>query len=227
MKNKWGKPELLLVVWGGMALLISIPVTVFLQASFPLFTVIWLIVPLLVVIRTSDAGRAGIIRITWRAFLITSAINLLLLLGVSLAVEPWSHAYRALVRGAIAGTPPDSTFAWLIRFKGIPAWGGIFLYSGLVTIFGEELFFRGWLLKSLLGRMNEIWAVLIQAALFTIPQLLAAFLLAPIQGVIYAIVYCFLGVGVVGGWAAARTRSIWPSLVAATVWNVIMIIVVT
>jgi membrane protease YdiL (CAAX protease family) len=31
-----------------------------------------------------------------------------------------------------------------------------------------------------------------------------------------------LGVGVIGGWAAARTRSIWPSLAAAAIWNVVL-----
>jgi membrane protease YdiL (CAAX protease family) len=71
--------------------------------------------------------------------------------------------------------------------------------------------------------MNRGWTILIQAALFTLPQLLAALLLSPLQGVVFAVVYSWLGVGVVGGWAAARTQSIWPSLASATLWNMIMI----
>ena len=97
------------------------------------------------------------------------------------------------------------------------------LYSGLVTIFGEELFFRGWLLQIFQQWMNNAWAILLQAILFSLPQLMAALLLSPMQGLIYASVYCWLGVGIIGGWAAARTQSIWPSLVSATIWNLIMV----
>jgi membrane protease YdiL (CAAX protease family) len=178
---------------------------------------------LLVVIRTLDAKQVGFRPISRRVFLTTSAINLSALVLISILVEPWSHAYRALVQGAIAGTPPDLTFAWLIRFKGLEAWGGLLLYSGLVTIFGEELFFRGWLLQALQRRMKKGWAILLQATLFTMPQLLAALLLTPAQGMIYAIVYSWLAVGVIGGWAAARTQSIWPSLVSATLWNLLLV----
>jgi membrane protease YdiL (CAAX protease family) len=128
-----------------------------------------------------------------------------------------------LVRGAVAATQPDPTFAWLVRFDGFRAWGGMLLFSGLVTIFGEELFFRGWLLQALLRRMGKGWAILLQATLFTLPQLLAAFMLAPVQGAVYAVVYSWLAVGMVGGWAAARTQSIWPSWVSATLWNLVMV----
>jgi membrane protease YdiL (CAAX protease family) len=223
MKIKWGIAEFVLATWIGLALVLSVMATLYLRGSFPIFTFIWLIVPLLVVIRTHDAHQVGFSRISWQMFFITTAINLSLLVLVSLSVEPWSHSYQALVQGAVSGTPPDTTFAWLVRFKGITAWGGMLLYSGLVTIFGEELFFRGWLLQSLLRKMNKAWVFVIQAALFTIPQLLAAFLLTPVQGIIYAVVYSFLGIGIIGGWAAARTQSIWPSLVSATIWNLIMI----
>jgi len=222
MIKKWGTMELIFVAWTGLALVLSCLAALYLRGSFPIFTIIWLIVPWLIVIRTHDAHRAGFNRISWLQFLSTTVINLVMLL-VSLLVEPWSHAYQALVRGAISGTPPDTTFAWLLRFKGLTAWGGLLLYSGLVTIFGEELFFRGWLLQSFQRRMNKAWAIVIQAALFTIPQLLAAFMLTPVQGLIYALVYSFLGVGIIGGWAAARTQCIWPSLASATIWNLIMI----
>ena len=71
--------------------------------------------------------------------------------------------------------------------------------------------------------MSRGGAIVIQAALFTIPQLLAALLLSPYQGVIYAVVYSWLAIGVIGGWAAARTQSIWPSLASATIWNAVMV----
>jgi membrane protease YdiL (CAAX protease family) len=223
MLKKWSTAETIFVVWVGTALALLIPATIFLQGALPVFTVLWLAVPLLVVFRTGDAHRVGFRAISWREFLSTTAINLGGLLLVSVLVEPWSHTYQALVRGALSGTPPDTTFAWLVRFQGPAAWGGLLLYSGLVTIFGEELFFRGWLLQSLQRRMNRGWAVVIQAFLFTIPQLLAAFLLGPFQGAVYAVVYSWLAVGVIGGWAAARTQSIWPSLASAVIWNAILI----
>jgi membrane protease YdiL (CAAX protease family) len=103
------------------------------------------------------------------------------------------------------------------------AWGGLLLYSGLVTIGAEELFLRGWLLQALQHRMDKGWAIVIQAALFTLPQLLAALLLAPWQGVLYAVMYSWLAIGVIGGWAVARTQSIWPSLASATIWNAVMV----
>jgi len=223
MKKKWGIEEITLVIWAGIALVLLIPATLFLRGSFPIFTVIWLIIPLMVVLRSSEAPRVGFRRISWRIFLTTASINLVLLLLVSMAVEPWSHTYQALVRGAMAAVPVDTTFAWLVRFKGIIAWIGLLFFSGLISIFGEELFFRGWLLQGLLSRMNKVWAIVIQAALFAVPQLLAVFALSPTQGIIYSVVYSFLAIGIIGGWAAAYSRSIWPSLAAATIWNLIMV----
>jgi membrane protease YdiL (CAAX protease family) len=221
--KKWGTAETVFVIWVGIALAVLIPATLFLRGTFPLFTVIWLVVPLLVVIRSGDAHRVGFQAISWGMFLTTTAINLSALLLISVLVEPWSKSYQDLVRGAISGTPPDTTFAWLIRFEGVTAWGGLLLFSGLVTIFGEELFFRGWLLQTLQRRMKTGWAIVIQAALFTVPQLLAVLLLSPLQGGVYAVVYSWLAVGVIGGWAASHSQSIWPSLASATIWNALMV----
>src|SRR5512146_543415 len=138
--KKLGFAETIFLVWVGMALVALIPATIFLQGSFPMFTVVWLIAPLLAVVRSKNAHRVGFQGISWRMFAGAAFINLAALLLISLLVEPWSHAYQALARGAISGTPPDTTFAWLVRFEGLKAWSGLLLYSGLVTIFAEELF---------------------------------------------------------------------------------------
>jgi len=222
--HTWGSAESVFVSWAGAALAVLIPATLFLQGAFPIFTVVWLGVPFLAVIGSKDAARVGFRRISWVAFITTTAINLSSLLFVSVLVEPWSHAYQALIRGAVATSHPDTTFAWLVRYEGLNAWAGLVLYSGLVTIFGEELFFRGWLLQLLQRRMSTSLAIVIQAAPFTLPQLLASFLLSPRQGVIYAVVYSWLAVGVIGGWSAARTQSIWPSLASAVIWNALMVV---
>ena len=64
-----------------------------------------------------------------------------------------------------------------------------------------------------------------QAALFILPNLLAALALPPLQGALYALVYT-PAIGLIGGWAAARTSSIWPSLAAAALCNLVLVAVV-
>lgn len=92
-----------------------------------------------------------------------------------LLFEPWSHTYQVLVKTALSSAQPDTTFAWLLRLPKLPALTGMLLYSGLVTLFAEELFFRGWLLQLLRRRLGDVWAVVLQALLFTLPNLLASY----------------------------------------------------
>jgi membrane protease YdiL (CAAX protease family) len=206
-------------LWVIFALAALVPATIVLEGSFPIFTVVWLVVPLIALAQRRDAARVGFRSVGWRELARTSAIafaGLLLLAGL---FEPWSHAYGLLVGEVLSNPRPDTTFAWLIRYDGLTAWAGLALYSGLVTIFAEELFFRGWLLQLLQRRMRPAWAIMLQATAFMLPNMIAALLLPPLSGLVYAGVYTWLGVGVIGGWAAWRTQSIWPSLVAATLWN--------
>jgi membrane protease YdiL (CAAX protease family) len=210
-------------IWALLALIILLPVTLLLHASFPIFTIAWILVPLIVVWRTRDPGRVGFRSISWRQLVQTTAINLAGLLAVMAVVEPWSHTYQELLALALSGQAPDTTFAWLLRFPRIPALGAMTLYSGLVTLFGEELFFRGWLLQLLQKRLGAAWAVILQAVLFVVPNLLAAFALPALQGFLYVLVYTWLAIGLIGGWAASRTGSIWPSLISATVCNLVLV----
>jgi membrane protease YdiL (CAAX protease family) len=206
-----------------LALLLLVPVTRLLNGSFPIFTAVWILVPLGVVLTTRDASRVGFRTIPWRAFVQTTAINLGVLLLIMLIFESWSHTYEKLLGLVLSTEPPDTTFGWLLRFPTLPAMGAMLLYSGFVTLFGEELFFRGWLLQLFQNHMRPIWAILLQALLFTIPNLLVSFALPSLQGSLYALVYTWLAIGVVGGWAASRTMSIWPSLVSATLCNLILV----
>jgi len=226
VQSRWGKPETILVVWSLLALVSLLPVTLLLHGSFPLFTVLWILVPLVIVAVKGHAERVGFCAISWREFAPVSAINLGGLLLLALVLEPWSHTYRMLVQAAVSSQHPDTTFAWLIRLPRLPALGAMLVYSGTITLFGEELFFRGWLLHSLQKRWGAARAIIVQALLFTLPNLLASFALPPLQGTLYALVYTFLGVGLIGGWAAARTRSIWPSLFSATVGNLVFVALV-
>jgi membrane protease YdiL (CAAX protease family) len=213
-------------IWALLALVLLLPATILLHASFPIFTVIWIVLPLVVAWRTKEASRVGFRSLPWQLLVRTTVINLAALLALMAVFEPWSHTYQKLLALALSAPAPDTTFAWLLRFPRLPALGAMTLYSGLVTLFGEELFFRGWLLHLLQKRLGAAWAVVLQALLFVVPNLLVAFALPALQGWLYALVYTWLAIGLVGGWAASRTGSIWPSLVSATLCNLVLVALV-
>ncbi len=217
-----GLAERTLVTWALLALALLALLTPLLDSPFPIFTVIWLVVPLIAVFRPSSARSVGWHLVPAPEFLRVTAICLSVMLLLVALVEPWSHAYRLLLQMATAGPRPDSTFAWLVRYPGLAGWGGMLVYSGTVTLLAEELFFRGWLLQLLLKRTGRNRAIVFQALLFTVPQLLPALLMPVGQGIVYAFFYSWLIVGVVAGWAAARTSSIFPSLVSATLLNFVL-----
>ena len=223
---KWKSSQIVFTIWALLALLILLPVTILLKGSFPIFTGLWIIVPLIAVWRTKNVSLVGFRTVPWRQLIQVTAINLGGLLAIMLVFEPWSHTYQKLLVLVLSSQAPDTTFAWLLRFPKIPALGAMTLYSGLVTLFGEELFFRGWLLQLLQKRLGTIWAVVLQALLFSVPNLLVAFALPLLQGSLYILIYTWLGIGMLGGWAASRTRSIWPSLVSATLCNLVLVILI-
>jgi membrane protease YdiL (CAAX protease family) len=223
MVSRWKQPQIVFSIWSILALASLLPVTFLLHSSFPIFTVLWILIPLIVVFIKKDASRVGFISVSWRELVQVIALNLGGLFVVMLAFEPWSHTYQKLLSAALSGQSPDATFAWLLRFQRMPALAYMFLFSGLVTLFGEELFFRGWLLQLLHKRWGKAWAIIIQACLFVIPNLLVAFVLPSLQGILYVLVYTWLAIGIIGGWAASRTSSIWPSLVSATICNLVLV----
>jgi membrane protease YdiL (CAAX protease family) len=221
--HSWTVREIIFVLWLGLALASLLPVASHLDANLPIFTVLWLAAPLAAVMRSGDARRVGFTALPWRQLAMMAGINLILLLLVMALFEPWSAAYGTLVREATANDP---TFAWLRHYPSPQRWLLMFLYSATVTIFAEELFFRGWLLQWLQQRTTPWRAILVQAAVFTLPQALPALFLTPLQAVVWIGAYAFLGVGVVNGWAAARTGTIWPGAVAAPLMNLIVTLLV-
>jgi membrane protease YdiL (CAAX protease family) len=223
MSARWKPFQVIFTLWLLLALALLLPVTLLLWAAFPILTVVWILVPLVVVWRTNDPSRVGFRAISWRRLIQTTAINLAALLAIMALFEPWSHTYQKLLALALSGPAPDSTFAWILRFPRIPALTGMAIYSGSVTLFGEELFFRGWLLQLLQKHLAAAWAVLLQALAFVLPNLLVALALPALQGWLYALVYTWLAIGLIGGWAASRTGTIWPSLISATLCNLILV----
>ena len=55
-------------------------------------------------------------------------------------------------------------------------WVGMF-FSDLICIFTQEQCSRGWILNTLKSEIGSLWANIIQAAIFTLPQFLAAIMM--------------------------------------------------
>ena len=206
-----------------IAILIGLfPLAAYMGSSLPIFTILWLLPVLIVLSVKKDAQCVGLGPIALRTLLTTAALALGGLLLVAVLVEPWSRAYTQLVRMALSAAQPDLTFIWLARIPGAGGFAVMLLFSGLVSLFAEELFFRGWLLQALAARLGLRWAVLLQALAFALPNGLAAWVLPAPAGWAYLIAYTFLGVGLINGWAAAKTGTIWPGLLAATLSNLVL-----
>jgi hypothetical protein len=143
----------------------------------------------LVLRHTGTPAALGLVRVPVGEFVrvtIGATIVMTLLFGVA---EMTTHPYRDLLDLVRGESTPDSTFAWVIDHG--RGWGlvGFAVYGALVTIFAEEVVFRGALLTWL--RRRGPWAA--------------------------------VAVGLVGGLAAYRTRSIHPALIAITVANVVVL----
>jgi len=207
------------ILWTGLALAALVITPLMLRTTTPIFQVFWLIVPLISLVRHRDTDRVGF-RTPDRGKGLRAAIAA----GIAYAtllilVEPWSGVYDHLLVLALEG--PDPTFAWLVRFDGLSGWVGLALFSGFVTLYSEELFFRGWLLQTLNRRMQPSIAVIGQAVVFTLFQSIPVFFFEPLQAALYLLIYAF-GLGVIVGAAAHRTESIWPGLVVVTIANLVL-----
>ena len=85
------RPEVVGLVWILLALLALVPVTWLLQGSFPVFTVLWLAVPLAVLLRSRDASSIGIVAVPVRTLLGVTALNLAGLLGAAALGDLGKH----------------------------------------------------------------------------------------------------------------------------------------
>jgi membrane protease YdiL (CAAX protease family) len=221
--KQWTQQETIALIWILSALLLAVAFSLWQSLSLPVFTLLFLILPFINLIRYGDASRMGMGGIKITSLLKWAGINLAALALIYAIFEPWSGAYAFLLEEATRAGATDPTFAWLTLLDGPAGWVGLLLFSGLITIFAEELCFRGWLLRLLQPKVGLLWANLIQAALFTLPQLVVAFLMpSPIQGIVYSFVYAFGAIGLINGWVAAKAGAIWPNLIAATGMNMIL-----
>lgn len=207
------------LLWTGLALVALVITPLILRTTTPIFQLFWLLVPLISLLRHRDTDRIGFRTPARRQGLRATIAAGLAYAILLVLVESWSGVYDRLLVLALEG--PDPTFAWLIRFDGLGGWVGLALFSGFVTLYSEELFFRGWLLQSLNRRTNPRVAVAGQAVIFTIFQSIPILFFDPLQAVLYLLIYAF-GLGVIVGIAAQRTQSIWPGLAVVTVANLVL-----
>lgn len=225
--NTWGKQETFAVIWLSAALIMAVLIPLWQGLSLPIFSFLFLILPLINLFRRKEAQRIGMGRIKAGKILKWTAINLGALIIIYAIFEPWSGAYRFLLSEATSSGSTDPTFFWLRLFEGIGGWAGLFLFSGLITIFAEELCFRGWLLRTLEPKVGGFWANVIQAAIFTLPQLVVVFLMPTLtMGIVYGLVYSFGAIGMINGWVSMKAGAIWPNLIAASVMNLILSVII-
>ena len=215
-------PGLLATAWLAAASVAALVVPLVIGATLPVLTIVWLFIGAVVLRRTRSTAALGLVRVPGRELArvtVVATVAMTLLFGVAEAV---THPYRELLELIRTESMPDSTFAWVIDDG--RGWGlvGFVVYGGLVTMFAEEIVFRGALMAWL--RRRGVWvAVGGTTFAFAAVQALPAALLPVDAGVGFLVVDAVLAVGIVGGLAAYRTCSIWPGLIAITVANVAVI----
>jgi membrane protease YdiL (CAAX protease family) len=220
-------PSLVLVTaWLLAATVAAGVVPVVIGASLPLLTFVWLAIAAVVLRRRRSAAALGLARPPRHELAQVTAVAtvaMTLLFGIA---EIVTHPYRDLLELVREESTPDSTFAWVVEYG--RGWGlvGFAVYGGLVTIFAEEIVFRGALMTRLRQRGRTV-AVGGTTVAFAAVQALPAALLSARAAVGFLVIDAVLAVGVVGGLAAYRTRSILPALVAITVANVVVLAAVT
>jgi membrane protease YdiL (CAAX protease family) len=208
--------------WLTAAAITAVMVPPMIGASLPVLTLVWLVIAAVVLRRTRTPSALGLVHVPGCEFsrvTIAATVAMTLLFGVA---EALTHPYRELLELVRDESTPDSTFAWVIEHG--PGWGlvGFVLYGGLVTIFAEEIVFRGALMTSV--RHRGPWVTVgVTTIAFAAVQALPAALLSAGAAVGFLLVDAVLAVGIVGGLAAYRTQSIFPALVAITVANVVVL----
>ncbi len=183
----------------------------------PVFTLVWLSLAFLAVLLARDAKYVGFSGVKFSEFLLALFLNLLLLSLVYIVLEPLSGTFREVINNIKRETILYPSYYLLNQFNGLKGLLAYFLCNFFIIIFAEEIFFRGFLIQYAELKLNKFWGVLIQAFLFLLFILILDINLPPVQNYIFLVGYTFLGRGIIGGWAAARNDSIWPSLITVSV----------
>ncbi len=210
------------LVWLTVAAMLALLTWVRLDCAFPVFTLVALIIPAVALIRGAMPADLGLRPLSPRDFGRYAAANLLLLLGIMALLELLSGCCSDLLALAVDGSITDSAYAWLGVMGGSAGLIGMAVYGSGVVILAQEVFFRGWLLEKLLTHMSTGWAVALQMVFFVLTTLPVALALPWSHGLFYLLAYQGFARGLVSGWVASRTHSIWPGFCAAVVANLVL-----
>jgi membrane protease YdiL (CAAX protease family) len=205
--------------WLAGAALAAIVVPVAVGAAIPVLTLVLLLVASLVLRRGGSAAVLGLVRIPRTEMARVTIVATIAMTAFFGLAEFLGHPYRELLDLVRVEPTPDSTFAWVVDHPGPVGLAGFVLHGGLVTMFAEEVVFRGALLQRLRLRGAPV-SVGVSTAAFAAVQTLPALLLPVSAGLSFLLLDAVVAVGMIGGLAAHRTGSILPPLVAVTVANV-------
>ncbi|WP_054942586.1 CPBP family glutamic-type intramembrane protease [Paenibacillus ihuae] len=221
--TKINNKRILYITWSVLALGATFSATYLLQGSYPILTFIWILVPFIYLCKSNNVHEIPIKEMPIKKFLKYMNMNLCVVLVVFAVFEPWSSTYKSFIHLVSKGQHPDTTFAWLNQYDLFSSLAGMYFYSGFVTMFGEELFFRGYLLHLLRAKIGNKRAIFVQSALFSLCCGAPMFMFMSFtQGVIFTI-YA-MTIGIAGGWTVLRTGSILPSLFTAATTNLILVV---
>lgn len=210
--------------WILAALVVLTTIVFIMETSLPIFTLIWLVVPFIILIKNKQIVM-GIGKISKNELIKYTLFHFILLTVIYLIFEPWSGSYKLLIDIAINTNTPDPTFIWLTKYSGFLSYSIMLLVTIFITIFGEELFFRGFLYHYFKKKINPFWAIIIQAGLFAVPNLIVGFMMPALQSIIFILVYAFLAIGCVGGYIVHKSGTIWPGLISASTMNLILVLI--
>lgn len=226
MKEKFGynySIHQILTIWIMSSLLATTVAFIFLQSDFPFFIYLNLILSLIIVFKSKQIHQFGINTLPAKKLVLFAFVNLVSILMVYLLIEPWAHLYEKLLEISLE-QGVDITFGWIFHYPRIIALLIVLMFAGFVTIFSEELLFRGILEGYLLQKLPPVIAIAIQSIVFSIPQSLLLFVLPIGDGLLYLIFYSIIAIGIINGIIVYKSKSIFPSVIAASFANFIMAI---
>jgi membrane protease YdiL (CAAX protease family) len=114
---------------------------------------------------------------------------------------------------------PEGEFARQLMQQLIPAEASIL---GVIVPAAEELLFRGFLITWLRERSNAAIAVIVSAAIFAVVH--GYFMTSEFEFGLFATAQIFV-LGLLLGWLAAWSRSLWPPILLHVINNVVTIVV--
>ncbi|HKL13718.1 MAG TPA: CPBP family intramembrane glutamic endopeptidase [Halanaerobiales bacterium] len=184
--------------------------------DIPPFTLIWLVLPFLAVLISGENKIVGFCKVKFSEFMLVLLLNIIFMGIVFVILEPLSGTYKIIIDKALRTNPLDPAFYWISQYKDWSGVLGFFLINIFIIIFAEELFFRGLLIQYIGLKLNTFWGVLISSFLFLFFIVILNYNLPPVENYILLVGYTFFGRGIIGGWAAARTGTIWPSIITSS-----------